>query len=115
MNSEHAQIHAVFELMSNDIKLTAFIDFDGDHPWKFLWMAVFESSTMANLGGEFSEFNDDNDFWDWKDEQEKYGNVVFWIKDGAYIVALSVSKKLATSVYGLWKMSKFEGIKSSWK
>ena len=116
-NPEYAQIETVFELISENIQFSAFLENNKDSVTTFLFLSTMDGNAFEHLGGEFIEIGvDEGDLWDWKTEQEKYGNIVFWIKDKhKEIYALSLPRKGAKLFYGLWKISKWDGIKSSWK
>jgi hypothetical protein len=117
MNPEHAQIHTIFELMSDDVKYTTFVDLDSrGKAMNFMFLSIMSGSTFVSMGGDYQEFGVDEDaFWDWKAEQEKYGSIVFWLRVSKEIYAISLPRKAAILLYGLIKMSGYEGLKSSWK
>lgn len=116
MNPEYAQIITVFEFFSQDEKLSALFYMHEKNPVKSILTAM-ESPTFVKLGGKYREIGvNKNELWDWKGEQEKHGNILFWIKDKyREIYALSLPQRSAVYFYGLWKMSGWDEIKSSWK
>lgn len=113
MNSEHAQIETAFELFELE---PGYIELALVNNNVTLWLHVMAGTFFHNMGGEFYEVGvSENELWEWKHEQEKYGSIVFWMKRGTEIYALALPKKGAKLFYGLWKMSVFDGIKSTWK